>query len=95
MQKTLVEVVNDDREDVTKEHDLKMCSLGDDEAEEMCSLEDDDTRGDRHIATKGEVVKILEFTHFSRVFKFNKTSEIGRKKEIFHEIKVSVVMELV
>ena len=86
----------------------------------------------RHIATKGEVVKILEFdagneessgearaekarvykefddcpttenlveilqfTHFSRVFKFNKTSEIGRKKEIFHEIKVSVVMELV
>lgn len=49
----------------------------------------------RHIATKGEVVKILDFTHFSRVFKFNKTSEIGRKKEIFHEIKVSVVMELV
>ena len=43
MQKTLVEVVNDDREDVTKEHDLKMCSLGDEEAEEMCSLEDDDT----------------------------------------------------
>ena len=51
--------------------------------------------GMRHIATKGEVVKILDFTHFSRVFKFNKTSEIGRKKEIFHEIKVSVVMELV
>lgn len=49
----------------------------------------------RHIATKGEVVKILDFTHFSQVFKFNKTSEIGRKKEIFHEIKVSVVMELV
>lgn len=53
------------------------------------------SRGMRHIATKGEVVKILDFTHFSRVFKFNKTSEIGRKKEIFHEIKVSVVMELV
>ena len=51
--------------------------------------------GMRHIATKGEVVELLEFTHFSRVFKFNKTSEIGRKKEIFHEIKVSVVMELV
>lgn len=51
--------------------------------------------GMRHIATKGEIVELLEFTHFSRVFKFNKTSEIGRKKEIFHEIKVSVVMELV
>ena len=49
----------------------------------------------RHIATEGEIVELLEFTHFSRVFKFNKTSEIGRKKEIFHEIKVSVVMELV
>ena len=59
------------------------------------SVRDDGARGMRHIATKGEVVKILEFTHFSRVFKFNKTSEIGRKKEIFHEIKVSVVMELV
>ncbi len=66
--------------------------------------------GSRDMSTEGEVVKILEFddcptnenlveilrfTHFSRVFKFNKTSEIGRKKEIFHEIKVSVVMELV
>ena len=43
----------------------------------------------------GNLVEILRFTHFSRVFKFNKTSEIGRKKEIFNEIKVSVVMELV
>ena len=41
------------------------------------------------------LVEILRFTYFSRVFKFNKTSEIGHKKEIFHEIKVSVVMELV
>ncbi|MDD6043370.1 MAG: hypothetical protein PUB87_06420, partial [Eubacteriaceae bacterium] len=28
------------------------------------------------MSTKGEFVEILEFTHFSRVFKFNKTSEI-------------------
>ena len=41
------------------------------------------------------LVEILRFTHFLRVFRFNHTSEIGRKKEIFHEIKVSVVMELV
>ena len=45
--------------------------------------------------TTENLVEILRFTHFSRVFKFNKTSEIGRKKEIFHEINVSVVMELV
>ena len=43
----------------------------------------------------GNLVEILRFTHFSRVFRFNLTGEIGRKKEIFHEIKVSVVMELV
>ena len=73
----------------------KMCSSDGNVVGEMCSPADADTCGMRHIATKGEVVKILDFTHFSRVFKFNKTSEIGRKKEIFHEIKVSVVMELV
>lgn len=55
----------------------------------------DGTRRDRHIATKGEVVKILDFTHFSRVFRFSEKGDLGRKKEIFHEIKVSVVMELV
>lgn len=47
------------------------------------------------MSTKGGYVKILEFTHFSRVFRFNHAGEIGRKKEIFHEIKVSVVMKLV
>ena len=51
--------------------------------------------GSRHMSTKGEFVEILEFTHFSRVFKFNKNSEIGLKKDIFNEIKVSVVMEMV
>ena len=49
----------------------------------------------RHIATKGEIVELLEFTHFSRVFKFSGQANFGRKKEIFNEIKVSVVMELV
>jgi len=47
------------------------------------------------MSTKGEFIELPDFTHFSRAFKFNKTAEIGRKKEIFHEIKVAVVMELV
>lgn len=47
------------------------------------------------MSTKGELVKILEFTHFSRAFKFSGQANFGRKKEIFNEIKVSVVMELV
>ena len=49
----------------------------------------------RHMSTKGEFVEILEFTHFARIFKFNRTPGIGKKKEIFHEVKVSVGFELV
>ena len=47
------------------------------------------------LSTKEGFVEILEFTHFARIFKFNRIPEIGKKKEISHEIKVSVVMELV
>lgn len=47
------------------------------------------------LSTKGELVELLEFTYFSRVFKFSGQANFGQKKEIFNEIKVSVVMELV
>ena len=47
------------------------------------------------MSTTGEFVELLEFTHFARVFKFSGQSNFGRKKVISHEIKVSVVMELV
>lgn len=54
------------------------------------------------LSTKGgqsesvdSLVEVLEFTHFARIFKFNRTPKIGKKKEISHEIQVSVVMELV
>lgn len=67
------------------------------------------TCGSRMLSTKGgqsesvdSLVEILEFTHFARIFKFNRTPEYREdshktilKKEISHEIKVSVVMELV
>ena len=52
-------------------------------------------RGSRHMSTKGGYVEILEFTHFAKVFKFQKESDFGRKKEISTGVKVSVVMELV
>jgi hypothetical protein len=45
--------------------------------------------------TTGNLVEILRFTHFARVFRFNRNPGIGKKKEIFHEIKVSVGFELV
>lgn len=55
----------------------------------------DQSCGSRMLSTKEGFVEILEFTHFARVFKFSGQANFGRKKEIFHEIKVSVVMELV
>lgn len=58
--------------------------------------------GSRMLSTKEGFVEVLEFTHFARIFKFNRTPEYREdshktilKKEISHEIKVSVVMELV
>lgn len=52
--------------------------------------------------TTENLVEILTFTHFARIFKFNRTPENRKdshattlKKEISHGIKVSVVMELV
>lgn len=53
------------------------------------------TCGECHMSTKGEFVEILEFTHFATVFKFKRKANFGRKKEISHGVKVSVVMELV
>ena len=58
--------------------------------------------GDCGVDTKEKLVEVLEFTHFARIFKFNRTPEYREdsyktilKKEVSHEIKVSVVMELV
>lgn len=73
----------------------KMCSHAVDEVKEACSHILLDTRRSRMLSTKEGFVEVLEFTHFARIFKFNRTPKIGKKKEISHEIKVSVVMELV
>lgn len=40
-------------------------------------------------------VEILEFTHFASIFRFNKTDGIGKEKELFHDVKMSIVMELI
>ena len=73
----------------------EMCSFYEDDIENMCSNKEYDTCGSRHMSTKGGYVEILEFTHFAKVFKFQKESDFGRKKEISTGVKVSVVMELV
>lgn len=54
MKKKLADVVNDERDNVTKEHDNKMCSLVDDEAKKLCSSESDDTYRDNRLAVKDQ-----------------------------------------
>ena len=50
--------------------------------------------GDCGVDTKEKLVEVLEFTHFARIFKFNRTPEYREdsyktilKKEVSHEIK--------
>ena len=95
MEKKLAVIVDNNEEITTGAGNTEMCSCGTDVVMEMCSPESHDTCGDRRMSTKGGYVEILEFTHFARVFKFSGQSNFGRKKVISHEIKVSVVMELV
>ena len=56
-----------------KENLQKLCSHVSDEVNSMCSQRRVDTCRSRHMSTKGEFVEILEFTHFARIFKFNRT----------------------
>lgn len=94
MESRLAEVV-DKTVIVEVDTELSLCSCESDVVDETCSLGGDDTCGSRMLSTKEGFVEVLEFTHFARIFKFNRTPKIGKKKEISHEIKVSVVMELV
>ena len=73
----------------------ELCSFENNVVEKMDSLGDDSTCGGRVLSPKEECVEILRFTHFSKVFRFSKIGNYERKKDIFHEIKVSVVIKLV
>ena len=85
-----------DRQNLCEESSAgELCSSSLDTTEELYSSSVPDTCRSRDMSTKSGYVEILEFTYFARVFKFSGQSSFGRKKEISHEINVSVVMELV
>ena len=93
----LVDNVNS-KSPVDSDHEVRstqMCSYQQDESTENCSFQQCGACGSRHMSTKGGYVEILEFTHFAKVFKFQKESDFGRKKEISTGVTFSVVMELV
>lgn len=51
--------------------------------------------GDGCVTAKGELVKVLEFTHFYEHFTFDKTDWSDRGKHLKKYIRVIVAVELV
>ena len=51
--------------------------------------------GDGYVTAKGELVKVLEFTHFFEHFTFDKTDYSERGKHMKKYIRVVVAVELV
>lgn len=45
------------------------------------------------MSAKTGYVEPIDFTCFAKDLRLNHIDEVGRKKEIFHKIKVLVVME--
>ena len=58
MEKKLAVIVDNNKEVTTEAQNTEMCSLACDVAVETCSSQSHDACGMRHIATKGDVVKL-------------------------------------
>ena len=51
----------------------EMCSFQGDDIENMCSNKEYDTCGDNSCTTSDRFVRILEFRHFERFFRFDQS----------------------
>lgn len=72
----------------------KMCSLNGNEAGEMCSPADADTRRDLCVATTKSYVEILNFRHFAKHFVFSPEGKNSRDKHLKNYFDVSVVVDI-
>ena len=88
-------IVDNNEEVTTKNEDRKMCSSACDGAMEMYSSECPDTCGDNSCTTSNRYVKILEFRHFERFFRFDQSDRKTYKKAISDGVNVSVVLDSV
>ena len=85
----------DRKEYLDKDESEKMCSSKIGEAGEMCSPADTDTCGDNSCTTSDRYVKILDFRHFERFFRFDQSDRKTYKKAISDGVNVSVVLDSV
>lgn len=71
----------------------KMCSSDGNVVGEMCSPADADTYRDNSCTTSDRFVKILDFRHFERFFRFDQSDRKTYKKAISDGVNVSVVLD--
>lgn len=82
-----------DNHDLLNDND--MCSFSGHEAEDMCFNCGDHTCGDGSCTPSNRYVKILEFRHFERFFRFDQSDRKTYKKAISDGVNVSVVLDSV
>lgn len=70
-----------------------VCSLSCDAPTNMCSLLGDHTYRDDSCTTSDRFVRILDFRHFERFFRFDQSDRKTYKKAISDGVNVSVVLD--
>ena len=80
-----------DNHDLLNDND--MCSFSGHGAKDMCFNCGDHTCGDNSCTTSDQYVKILDFRHFERSFRFDQSDRKTYKKAISDGVNVSVVLD--
>ena len=71
----------------------EMCSHIVDEVKDVCSYVSDNTYRDNSCTTSDRFVRILDFRHFERFFRFDQSDRKTYKKAISDGVNVSVVLD--
>ena len=76
-----------------KEQEENMYSSSSDTTEELCSSSTNGTYRDNSCTTSDRFVRILDFRHFERFFRFDQSDRKTYKKAISDGVNVSVVLD--
>lgn len=76
-----------------KEQEENMYSSSSDTTEELCSSSTTDAYRDNSCTTSDRFVRILDFRHFERFFRFDQSDRKTYKKAISDGVNVSVVLD--
>lgn len=79
--------------DNVKEQEENVYSSSSDTTEELCSYSTTDAYRDNSCTTSDKFVRILDFRHFERFFRFDQSDRKTYKKAISDGVNVSVVLD--